>query len=87
MLQTLPGGNIVCVPLLNLFVLHMIYCIQYYRDRSKRDRPARKKIVNSFKVEPTNDNNKYDKLQKLAARQSHSGHIFVTVTFQVIVFL
>ena len=42
---------------------------------------------NSYKVGPTNSNNTYDKLQKLSTRQSYSGHIFVTVTFQGIVFL
>ena len=32
---------------------------------------------NSFKVGPPNDN-KYDELQELAARQSYSGHVFVS---------
>ena len=46
----------------------------------------KKNSYNSFKVGPTNSNNTYDKLQELATRQSYSGHIFVTITFQGIVF-
>ena len=31
LLQALQVGNSVCMTLLNLFVLHMIYCIQYHK--------------------------------------------------------
>ena len=48
--------------------------------------PARKKSHNSFKAGPTNSNNTYDELQQLATRQCFSGHIFVMVTFQDIIF-
>ena len=42
----------------------------------------KKNSHNSFKVGPTKGNNTHDGLQKLATRQSYSGHIFVKVTFQ-----
>ena len=47
----------------------------------------KKNSHNSFKVGSTNSNITYDELQELAARKSYSGHIFVSVTFQGIVFL
>ena len=48
---------------------------------------GKKNSHNSFKVGPTNGNNTYDELQELVTRQSYSGDIFVTFTFQGTVFL
>ena len=76
--------------LLNVFVLRIIYCIQYHkvlRQKQKIQACKKKSSHNSFKVGLTKGNNTYNGLQKLATRQSYYRHIFVKVTFQGIVFL